>query len=124
MLVDEQTQLKFSDFFSSKNGMVEPTCQKLHAWRSNGMGVKQIRLDNAGENKSLIKRANGSNWKLNLEPEYTARNTPQHNHLAELAFASCYNHGRAMVHATNLDLKWQYKLFPYAFATALSLMGL
>ena len=26
LIVDERTQLKFSDFFTSKSGMVEPTC--------------------------------------------------------------------------------------------------
>jgi hypothetical protein len=26
IIVDQRTQLKFSDFFATKNGMVEPTC--------------------------------------------------------------------------------------------------
>ncbi len=30
IMVDEYTQLNFSDFFETKNGMVEPTCEQLH----------------------------------------------------------------------------------------------
>jgi hypothetical protein len=32
IMVDERTQLKFSDFFDTKNGMVEETCEQLHRW--------------------------------------------------------------------------------------------
>ena len=32
IMVDEKTQLKFSDFFASKDEMVEPTCEQLKKW--------------------------------------------------------------------------------------------
>jgi hypothetical protein len=35
-MVDERTQLKFSDFFDTKNGMVEETCEQLHCWKESG----------------------------------------------------------------------------------------
>ena len=50
MIVDERTQLKFSDFYQTKNGMVEPTCEKFHKWKEAGMPVKIVRMDGAGEN--------------------------------------------------------------------------
>jgi phosphopentomutase len=50
IMVDETTQLKFSDFFDTKNGMVEETCEQLHRWKESGRGAKIIRLDNSGEN--------------------------------------------------------------------------
>ena len=53
IMVDERTQLKFSDFFDTKDGMVEPTCEQLYRWMRNGKVVKYIRLDDAGENKAL-----------------------------------------------------------------------
>jgi Reverse transcriptase (RNA-dependent DNA polymerase) len=34
IIVDERTQMKFSDFFASKNGMVEPTCQLVQNLRN------------------------------------------------------------------------------------------
>ena len=68
--------------------MVEPTCEKLHKWKENGYNVTTIRCDNAGENVKLQKRSDSAAWKLNLTFEFTARDTPQQNHLAELAFAT------------------------------------
>jgi hypothetical protein len=35
-MVDERTQLEFSDFFDAKNGMVEETCEQLHRWQESG----------------------------------------------------------------------------------------
>jgi hypothetical protein len=66
IMVDEATQLKFSDFFPSKNAMVEPTCAKLNKWRQAGMSVSYMRLDGAGENKLLKSRAESSDWKLGI----------------------------------------------------------
>jgi hypothetical protein len=77
--VDEKTKLKFSSFHSSKKGMVEPTCEQFFKWMTANKLVKYVRCDNAGENKLLEQRANSVSWKLNLEFEYTARNTPQQN---------------------------------------------
>ena len=52
-MVDEKTQLKFSDFYEKKNDMVEPTCEKLSKWKNAKVEVNYMRLDNAGENKLL-----------------------------------------------------------------------
>eukprot|EP00957_Ditylum_brightwellii_P007549 570986-Ditylum_brightwellii.AAC.2 len=61
---------------------------------------------------------------MDIQFEYTARATPQQNHLAELGFASLTNKGRTMMHRAILDKAMQYKLFPKAFATATLLDGL
>lgn len=124
IMVDECTQMKITDFFPSKSGMVEPTCAKLNKWKQAGMPVKYIRMDNAGENKKLKERADSSDWKLGINFEFTARDTPQHNHLAELAFATLGNRGRAIMHKANVPLKWRYRLFPEAFKTVSLLDGL
>jgi hypothetical protein len=124
ILVDEATQLKFSDFYDTKSGMVEPTCEKLHKWREAGKPVKYLRLDNAGENKKLQERSDSSDWKLNIEFEYTARDTPQQNHLAELGFAIIANRGRALMHKANIPELVRYKVWREAFQTATLLDGL
>ena len=65
--------------------MVEPTCEFLHKLKSRGIPVKIIRLDPGGENLKLEKRAASVDWK-ELQPldfEFTSRDTPQHNSLAE-----------------------------------------
>jgi hypothetical protein len=102
IMVDERTQLKFSDFFDTKNGMVEDTCEQLHRWKESGQGAKIIRLDNAGENKLLQQRSQSADWKLNINFEFTARDTPQQNHLPELGFAHLANYGRALMARANV----------------------
>jgi hypothetical protein len=57
IMVDERTQLKFSDFFDTKIVMVEEMCEQLHRWKQSGRGTQLIRLDNSGENKLLQQRS-------------------------------------------------------------------
>ena len=85
MQVLEYSGLKMSKIYPTKNAMIEPTCQRLHLMKQHGMMPKYIRLDNAGENKKLQKRAESKDWKLSLTWEFTAEGTPQQNAPAEVA---------------------------------------
>jgi hypothetical protein len=49
--------------------------------------VKFVCLDNAGENKKLKEWSESADWRLNINYEFTAQDTPQQNHLTELGFA-------------------------------------
>jgi hypothetical protein len=122
--VDERTQLKFSSFHKHKDDMVEESCELFSKWKSEGNPVKYIRCDNAGENKSLQKRANGVDWKFNIQFEFTPRDTPQHNHLAELGLASIANKGRTLMSAANVPKAARGKLWIKAFDHATNLDGL
>jgi hypothetical protein len=122
--VDERTQMKFSDFFVSKNGMAEPTCELFQRWKDVGREVRYLRMDNAGENKLLQSRCESANWKSRIQPEYTASYTPQQNHLAELGFAVLSNRGRAMMAQANGPLEVWYKIWRHAFKRATLLDGL
>ena len=125
MVIGRQLQLKLSGFFRTKNGMIELTCEQLYKWRQDGKKISAIRLDNAGENVKLQKRCASADWKLgDIDFEYTARDTPQQNHLAELGFAVLANRGRAMMAKANIPLKIRYKVFPDCFETATKLDGL
>jgi hypothetical protein len=87
--------------------------------------VKTIRCDNTGENTKLQKRLQSKDWKINVEFEYTARNTPQQNHLAELGFAIVFNQGCAMMsRRANVPIDIRYKLEREAMTTATLLDGL
>jgi hypothetical protein len=123
-MVDEHTELKISDFFDTKNSMVEPTCAKLYKWIQNGIKVKKIRLDNAGENKLLQQRADSKDWKLAIDFEFTSAMMPQQNHLAEIAFATLSNRGHAMMYCVNIPDKVKPKVCRDAFQTATKLDGL
>ena len=118
IIVSEKEQLKVVDFYPRKNDMVEPTIEKLQGWISAGVNISIIRLDNAGENTLLEKRARSSDWKLNINFEYTARNTPQQNHLAEVGLTTIVNRGRSMMVAANVPTEERYRLFGEAFKTA------
>jgi hypothetical protein len=118
IMVDERTGMKFSDFYAAKIGMVEPTCEQWHCWKTVGLGIKYVRLDNSGENKALKMRSESSDWKLDIEFKFTARDMPQQNHLAELGFAVLANRGRALMTRANVPEVIRYKLFKEAFKTA------
>jgi hypothetical protein len=72
----------------------------------------------------LEQRANSVAWQLSIQFEYTARNTPQQNSLAEVAFLTIANKGHTMMHQANLPLVERYKLCKEAFKTATLLDGL
>ena len=124
ILVDERTGMKFSHFFNSKNGMVEPTCELFHQWKIRDKPVKQLRMDNAGENRILEQRAQSSDWKLGITVEYTGRDTPQHNHRAEVGLATIANKGRAMMRRANVPAHLRHLLHYKAFTTATKLDNL
>ena len=124
ILVDEKVQMKMSDFYATKNGMIEPTCEKFQKWKDADMPVRIVRMDGSGENMKLKQRSESSDWKLGIEYEITARNTPQQNHLAEIALTVIANRGRALMHNANVPERTRYKLFREAFSTATHLDGL
>jgi hypothetical protein len=124
IMVDELTGMKFSDFFDTKNGMIEPTCEQFHKWEQRDIPVKQVRCDNAGENIKLEKRCASADWKLGINFEYTGKATPQRNHLAELAFTVLLGRARAMMQLANVPKETKYRLYKEAIKTATLLDGL
>jgi hypothetical protein len=85
MPVEGATQLKLPSFLARKIDQVSETCELLHSFQHKGMPVSKIRCDNAGENKVLERTLKSAQWRMtNVEMEYTARDTPQQNSIAEL----------------------------------------
>ena len=70
--------------------MVTPTCKLFKKWDLQKMPVDLLRMDKAGKNIKLVKELNGTKWKLYPTIEWTARDTPQQNHLVEIGFATLY----------------------------------
>jgi hypothetical protein len=64
------------------------------------------------------------NWKLGITFEYTARDTLQWNHLAELKFVVLGNRCRALLYRANVPRADRYLLWREAFQTAALLDGL
>jgi hypothetical protein len=117
-MVEEMTGMKWSNIYQQKDDIVEPMCSKFHTWKQAGVPVKMVRCDNAGENKKVEERSMEAQWKLGIKFEYTARDTPQQNSLAEVGFTTIANQGRAMMIGANLPPEVRYKLFREAFSCA------
>eukprot|EP00957_Ditylum_brightwellii_P137369 10473021-Ditylum_brightwellii.AAC.2 len=97
ILLDEKTHMKWFEFHKHKNNIVGPLCTKFHKWKQDGMLVKTIICDNAGENTLLEKHCNSAAWKLKLNFKYTARDMPQQNILVEVSFTTIGSRGRSMM---------------------------
>ena len=122
IIVDEFTGLKRSGFHASKSGIIESTCEKISKCKEAGRPVQILRQDNAGENKKLAKRLRSSAWKCSdTKIEFTAKETPQQNALAELGFTHMAGMARAMMNHANVPAEARYKLFPDAVNTAVML---
>jgi len=93
IVVDECTNFKVSHFFQRKDQMAEATCELLKQWRDKGSKTMFIRMDKAGENKLLEQRGKSKDWQFDWVVEYTPRDTPKHNHMADLGFAVLGNKG-------------------------------
>ena len=88
------------------------------------MPVKVSRCDNAGENIKMEDRLGSADWKLTVEFEYTARDTPQQNSHAEVGITTLLLRSKAMMIGANIAFEKRYKLFREAIATATHLDAL
>jgi hypothetical protein len=120
--VDDFTQLKRVDFLKSKSDLAETLCEKFSKDRGNGMPVKYVRCDNAGENTKFKERANSVEWQLNID--FAPRATPQHNSLAETGFATLLKKARALMADANVPLELRYRLYTKVIRTAAKLDSL
>ena len=75
-----------------------------------GLVIDIIRCDNAGENKVLQARCDSATCKLGIDFEFTSRDTPQQNALAEIAITNANNGGRALMHHAHIPKKFKHKL--------------
>ena len=124
LMVDERTELKWTNFYDTKDEMVEPTCEMFHKWKLEGKPVGIVRCDNAGENMKLKDQCKSADWKLGIDFEWTARATPQQNSLVEVGFTTIGDRGRAMMIAANISYAMRFVLFKEAYACATLLDGL
>mmetsp|Transcript_11852 Transcript_11852/g.16947 ORF Transcript_11852/g.16947 Transcript_11852/m.16947 type:complete len:121 (+) Transcript_11852:3-365(+) len=93
--------------------MIEPTCELMNKWRTNGNPVTHLR-----ENVKLAKRCEAVEWKLNVKVEFTASHTPQQNSCAEVGIAVVYNRAKALMFRANVPSNARSKLFGEACKTA------
>ena len=74
--------------------------------------------------KKLASRLQSAAWKIPVEIEYTARDTPQQNSPVGVAFYALMNKACTMMHHVNLPMEMWYWLFGEIFTTVTLLDGL
>ena len=124
IIVEEETQAKFSRFLRRKKELSDTMCSLVNKWRKGRMNIKFIRLDNAGKNKAFEEQLNGKEWHLNLTFEFTGPDTPQQNHLAEVAFSTLWGQVRAIMHQAMVPEEKEHLLYQEAISHATRLDGL
>ena len=124
MMVFQCGGLKMSDMFKSKNGMVDPTLNKLYQFQQQNVLPKYLRMDNGGENLLLESKMISDDWKIHMIIEYTARDTPQQNAPVEVGFVVIANRAKALMYAANIPKDIKHLVFPEAVKTATLLDGL
>ena len=65
----------------------------MHKFKYAIIPVKYARCSNSGENESLGKREDNSDWKLGIDFEYNVRDIQKYNHFSELGFATLAKEG-------------------------------
>ena len=108
LVVDQATHYKNSFFLHHKNDQIK----LIFAWiklllNCHKVAVKNIHLDNAGENQALEKGANKAGYGSTFE--YTAPGTPQQNGVADRAFPALLGRGRVMMNQAGFT-PWLHKL--------------
>ena len=81
-------------------------------------------MDSAEENVKLEIRSKSADWKLATEYEFTSRDTPQHNNLAELASPYLAGRARAMMGAAHMPDESRGKVSLEVLKSATMLDGL
>ena len=95
LFVDEWTGYKSSIFVARKGEIAKKGADLLERWKTQAIDIKNVRCDDADENKSLEKELIKRKIKVNYE--FTGAGTPQHNGMVERAFATLMGRVRAML---------------------------
>jgi hypothetical protein len=99
-------------------------CQHIQAQTARGYPVLIMRQDNAGENKTLEKRLQCTDWKLLVKMEYTSSDTPQQNALVEIKLTYLATKARAAMHASAMPRDRMLAYFPKEIMTMTKLKWL
>ena len=122
LILDDYSDYTWSFFLKEKSDLAEcmvDFIQDLEA--KHDIKVKNIRCDNAGENKAFAKLA--CKKKLGLQFEWTAPGTPQQNGRVERKFATLMAYARSMMNDASFPMKMRRGLWTEAANTASKLNG-
>lgn len=114
-IVDEYSRFSTSKFVKLKDEVGDVVIKHIEKMNSDGKTVKNVRMDNAGENVSKI---TDYFERKNVKEERTSPNTPQYNAVVERIFVTDRERATAMLFATDLEDGLRSKLWAEAVATS------
>jgi hypothetical protein len=126
LVVDEFSDMCWSAFLNAKSELpqrMSELVKRLKTYQQIDVKniicriqVKNVRCDNAGENKKFQKLCEKIGLPINFE--YTGPGSPQFNGPVERKFATLYGKVRAMLNAANLPLAIRNGIWAEAASTA------
>ena len=104
LMVDEAPKYKKSFFLKKKNDQIEVMIDWLNELKNKyKINIQWIRMDSAGENKTLARCCNQN--EMGIKFEYTAPGAPQQNGVVEREFVTLIGIGRAMMNHAGFTVK-------------------
>jgi transposase InsO family protein len=100
LVVDDCTDFCWSFFLKAKSDLKKKIVDLIKELKSANHVVAFVRLDDAGENKSLEKMCKQEG--LGIQFEYTGARTPQRNGRVEQKFQTLYGRVRAMLNGADI----------------------
>ena len=117
LIVDDYSDFCWSYFLKTKDELAEKVVNFIKdLMMRNKIKIECIRLDNAGENKSLNNLCLKEG--LGIKFEWTAPGTPQQNGKVERKFATLFGYARAMLNEAEVPLGTRKGLWAEAASTA------
>ena len=116
LIMDDKTGFLWTYFLHKKSDTSEVMINLITHLDKQGVKVKYIRCDNAGEHLSFQEACNRKG--LGITFEFTSRATPQHNGRVERKFQTLYNKIKAMLNYAGITPSMRKGLWAEAANTA------
>ena len=117
LIVDEYSDMCWSAFLNTKSDLPKRMLELVKRLKTlQQITVKNIRCDDAGENKKFQQLCEATGLDINFE--FTGPGSPQFNGPVERKFATLYGKVRAMLNAANLPKEIRDGIWAEAASTA------
>ena len=115
LIIDQYSSFKWGLFLKTKDDLSEKFLPIAKQLACNQTPIRNIRCNNAGENKGLERRLRDEGF--NIKFEYTPPGSSQYNGVGERAFPTIYGKIRATFNSTGIEGDKKLKLWTECAST-------